>query len=141
MASQQHPKRPVDLADSRLSRFLQTFGRAFRRRCPYCGGRGAFANLSTLHKRCPSCGTLFAYEDGYFLGAYAVSLVFMIFFGIALVIGLIALTSLSVLHMQILGVVIVIALPILLYPLSLLIWIALDVTIHPPGDFSQRIRR
>ena len=141
MAAQSVTQRPVDLPASMLSRFLKTSGRAFRRRCPYCGGGSIFESFSTLKKRCPSCHTLFAYEDGYFLGAYAVSVIAMIVFGIALVFGLIGLTDLSVLQMQILGVIIVVALPILLYPLSLLIWIVIDVTIHPPGDFSDRVRR
>ena len=94
-----------------------------------------------LRKRCPHCNTLYAYEDGYFLGAYAVSVIFIIVFGIALVFGMIGLTDFSVLQMQILGVIIVIAVPILLYPLSLLIWIAIDVALHPPGDFSERDRK
>jgi uncharacterized protein (DUF983 family) len=140
MADQATTTRPVQLPASGGARFLTAAGRGFRRKCPYCGGGGIFQSFSTLKKRCPNCHTLFAYEDGYFLGAYAVSVIFMIFFGIALVFGLIAFTDLSVLQMQILGVIIVVALPILIYPLSLLIWIALDVTLHPPGDFSQRSR-
>jgi uncharacterized protein (DUF983 family) len=132
---------PVQLPSSGGARFLAAAGRAFRRKCPYCGGGGIFDNFTTLKKRCPNCNTLFAYEDGYFLGAYAVNVIAMIFLGIALVFGLIVLTDLSVLQMQILGVAIVIILPILLYPLSLLVWIAIDVTLHPPGDFSGRDRR
>lgn len=93
-----------------------------------------------MKKRCPHCNTLFAYEDGYFLGAYAVNVISMIFLGIALVVGLIVLTHLPVLQMQILGAAIVIILPILFYPLSLLIWIAIDLALHPPGDFSDRPR-
>lgn len=141
MARNRQTTRQVSLPNSRLSRFQTTFGRSIRRRCPYCGGDGIFQGVSTLHKRCPQCGTLFAYEDGYFLGAYAISVIFMIFFGIALVVALITLTDLSVLAMQILGAGIVIALPILLYPLSLMIWIALDVTIHDPDDIAVRDRR
>jgi uncharacterized protein (DUF983 family) len=133
--------RPVQLPASGGARFLTAAGRAIRRKCPYCGGGGIFEKFSTLRKRCPHCHTLFAYEDGYFLGAYAVNVIAMIFLGIGLVFALIALTDLSVLQMQILGAAIVIVLPILLYPLSLLIWIAIDVALHPPGDFSERDRR
>lgn len=115
-------------------------GRALTRRCPYCGGGGIFSSYFSLKERCPHCNTLFAYEDGYFLGAYAINVVFIIFFGIALVFALIGLTDLDVLQMQILGVAIVVILPILVYPLAMALWIALDITLHPPGDFSERPR-
>jgi uncharacterized protein (DUF983 family) len=137
----EHSTRPVSIPDSVTPRFLTTFGRAFRGKCPYCGGGGIFRNFTTLHERCPNCETLFAYEDGYFLGSYAINVVAIIFIGVALVFGLIGLTDLSVLQMQIAGVAIVLILPILLYPLSLLVWMALDITLHPPGDFSHRPRR
>jgi uncharacterized protein (DUF983 family) len=133
--------RPVQLPVSGGARFLTAAGRAFRRKCPYCAGGRIFDDFISLKKRCPNCNTLYAYEDGYFLGAYAVNVIAMIFLGIALVFGLIALTDLSVLQMQILGVGIVVVLPILFYPLSLLIWIAIDLTLHPPGDLSGRDRQ
>jgi uncharacterized protein (DUF983 family) len=130
----------IDIPDAFAPRLATTFGRALRRRCPYCGSRGVFAGPMTLKDRCPGCNTLFAYEDGYFLGSYAINVVFIIIFGIALVFSLIAFTDLSVLQMQILGVAIVVALPILMYPLTLMVWVALDITLHPPGDFSERPR-
>ena len=54
---------------------------------------------------------------------------------------LIAGTDLSVLQMQIYGVALAVALPILFYPLALLLWVALDISIHPPTDARPRVRR
>ncbi len=60
---------------------------------------------------------------------------------VLIVVWLIAGTDLSVLQMQIYGVALTVLMPILFYPLALLLWVALDISIHPPGDFSQRVRR
>lgn len=124
-----------------MQRFLTTFGRAFRRRCPYCGASSVFDGWFTLKKRCPACRTLYEHEDGYFLGSYVINLGFTELLTVLIVIWLIAGTDLSVLEMQIYGVTLAVLMPILFYPLALLLWVALDVSIHPPGDFSRRIRK
>lgn len=133
--------RPVLIPSSGSQRFLTTFGRAFRRRCPYCGASGVFDGWFTLKKRCPGCNTLFEHEEGYFLGSYAVNLGFTELITVLIVVWLIVGTDLSVLHMQIYGVGLALLMPILFYPLALLLWVALDISIHPPGDFSQRVRK
>jgi uncharacterized protein (DUF983 family) len=140
MPAQQSNPLPVSLPDTGAIRFLVAAGRGLRRHCPYCGGDKVYKDFFNLKERCPHCNTLFAYEDGYFLGGYAINVIVMMFLGVAIVIGLITLTDLSVLQMQILGVVIAVGLPILFYPPSLLIWVAVDVAVNPPGDFSKRPR-
>lgn len=132
---------PVTLPDAGGQRLLVTMGRAFRRKCPYCGTGGLFDGWFTLKKRCPGCNTLFEHEDGYFLGSYVVNLGVTELLTVAIVIWLIAGTSLSVLEMQVVGVVLAVLMPLLFYPLALLIWVALDITLHPPRDFSHRTRR
>ncbi len=134
-------ERPVSLPVSGSQRFLTTFGRALRRRCPYCGAAGVFDGWFTLKKRCPGCNTLYEHEEGYFLGSYVVNLGFTELLTVGIVVWLIAGTDLSVLQMQIYGVALALLMPILFYPLSLLLWVALDISIHPPGDFAQRIRK
>ncbi len=118
-----------------------TFGRAFRRQCPYCGAGGVFKGWFTLKKRCPGCNTLYEHEEGYFLGSYAINLVFTELLTVGIIVWLIAGTELSVLQMQLFGVALAVSMPILFYPLALLLWVALDISIHPPGDFSHRARR
>lgn len=141
MSSSHNPtSRRVSLPESALHRFLIASGRAVRRRCPYCGGSGIFAGWFTVKERCPECHTLYAYEDGYFLGAYVINLVSTEFLTMAFVIWMIAATDMSVLRMQLTGITLAVAMPLLFYPIAQLLWIALDVALHPPGDMSGRPR-
>lgn len=133
-------RRVVSLSESAGGRLMSGLGRALRKRCPYCGGGAIFQSWFTLRDRCPNCGTLYAYEDGYFLGAYAINLVVTELATVALVIWLIAGTDLQVLRMQLIGISLAVALPLFFYPIALLIWIALDNTFHPPGTSSGRQR-
>lgn len=133
--------RQVDLADSAGKRFLQCLGRAFLRRCPYCGEGGIFKGWFNLKERCPHCDVLYEPEDGYLLGAYVVNIGLTAVLAVAAVISLMVWSNLSTLEIQLIGAGLGIGLPIFFYPYTLLIWIALDLTIHPPGDFSKRHRR
>jgi len=132
--------RPVDLSDNALQRFGQAVGRGALRRCPYCGGSDIFQGWFTLKERCPRCNTLFAYEDGYFLGSYVMNIGVTELLTLGIVIWMLVQSSLSVLQMQIIGVSFAVGLPIFFYPYALSLWMALDLLIHPPGDFSQRHR-
>ncbi len=128
----------INLPDSAGKRALVTFWRATLRRCPYCGGRHVFKNLTTVKDRCPTCGVLYAYEDGYFLGSYVINLVSTELLTVLIVVWMIAGTDMSVLQMQIAAVVLAVGMPLAFYSWSLLYWIVLDIVIHPPRDFSER---
>lgn len=130
--------RPIDLSDSGLTKFIQTLGRGLLRHCPYCGGDKIFKSWFTLKERCPHCNTLFAYEDGYFLGSYVINLGLTSVIAVLAVVWLLVASGLSVLQMQIAGVALAIGLPLLLFPYSLSFWMALDLLLHP--DFSDRPR-
>ena len=132
---------PVTLPDSGGARFAVTMGRAIRRRCPYCGGGGIFKSYFSLKKRCPHCNTLFEHEEGFFLGSYVINIGFTELVTVLIVVWMIFALSLSVLEMQIIGVTLAVAMPILFYPIALLMWIALDISLHNPGDFSKRVRQ
>jgi uncharacterized protein (DUF983 family) len=133
--------RTISLPDSGGRRLLVAIGRALRRHCPYCGVGSIFSGWFTLKDRCPACNTLFAYEDGYFLGAYVINLVFTELLTVAIVIWMIAGTDMSVLWMQLIGISLAVLLPLLFYPIAALLWVALDLGVHPPGDMSDRPRR
>jgi len=137
-----HPgaERPVTLPDSGGQRLLTGMGRAIRKRCPYCGGGNLFEGWFTLKKRCPHCNTLYEYEDGYMLGSYVVNLGVTELITVGIVIWMIAGTAMSVLQMQIWAVVFAVGLPLFFYPFALLLWVALDIAIHDPRDFSHRTR-
>ncbi len=115
------------------SRFLTVFGRAIALRCPYCGGKGIFRNWFDLRERCPTCDTQFEREDGYFLGAYALNLIVAEFLAVGLVVAYWLLLDPTVLALQIVGVALAAGLPILFFPFSRCLWMALDLQFHPPG--------
>lgn len=121
-------------------RFWVTLSRAIRRRCPYCGGAGIFSSYFTLKERCPHCHTLFAYEDGYFLGSYVINIGVTELAAVGIVIWLMIATNLSVLQLQIIGVILAVGLPILFYPVAVCLWMVLDLVVHPPGHNSGRPR-
>lgn len=134
------PLRPdlIDLPESAGARFLVAAGRGFLLRCPYCGNGGIFNGWFSLKDQCPTCGVTYAYEDGYFLGSYPVNLVASALIATLTVIALIVWSSLSVLEMQIVGVTLAVGLPLLGYPFAMLIWVAIDVTFHPPDRQTGR---
>ncbi len=132
--------RPVKLPRASGARFVTGLWRAIRKRCPCCGGASVFRSWFTLEDRCPSCRTLYAYEDGYFLGAYVINLVVTELLTVAVVIWLIAGTDLEVLPMQLIGISLAVLLPLLFYPIALFIWVAIDNTFRPPGTQSGRQR-
>ena len=114
-------------------RLLTVFGRAFRLRCPYCGGAGIFQSWFSPKETCPICGTRFEREDGYFLGAYALNLIVAEFLAVGAVIVFWLLAEPSVLAVQVVGVALAAGLPILFFPFSRCLWMALDLQLHPPG--------
>lgn len=138
-----HPgaEKEVKLPDSGGARLVTAMSRAVRRKCPYCGGGKIFNGWFTLKDRCPHCNTLFEHEEGFFLGSYVINIGFTEITTVLIVVWLIVATGLSVTEMQIYGVGMAVAFPILFYPIALLLWISLDLAIHNPGDFSKRVRQ
>jgi uncharacterized protein (DUF983 family) len=125
------------------TRGLLTLRRALARRCPYCGRSGIYHGYLALREVCPSCGTRFEREEGYFLGAYALNLIVAEIIGLTLAILLLFRTDLRHLDLiwqEVIAVAIVVALPILFFPYSRAIWIAMDLTFHPPRSRERQLR-
>jgi uncharacterized protein (DUF983 family) len=125
-----------DLPPDTWDRFLVTMRRAISRRCPYCGGPGVFDGYFTLRERCPTCGVTFEREEGYFLGGYALNLVVAELVGLGLAIFLLFNTDLRELDLiwqEVIAVALAVAFPLILFPFSRTVWIALDLVLHPPA--------
>jgi uncharacterized protein (DUF983 family) len=125
-----------DLPPDTWDRFLVTMRRAISRRCPYCGGLGVFDGYFTLRERCPTCGVTFEREEGYFLGGYALNLVVAELVGLGLAIFLLFNTDLRELDLiwqEVIAVALAVAFPLILFPFSRTVWIALDLVLHPPA--------
>jgi uncharacterized protein (DUF983 family) len=112
----------------------QSISRAIRRRCPRCGGSGIWAGFFRTRPACPHCGLQFDRgESDYFYGAYllnfvAAELVPVIVFVVALIVTWPSppwnlLTAVTV--------VLAIVAPILLYPTTKALWLALDLIFRP----------
>jgi len=121
-----------DLPTGAWRRLVTLLGRAFGRRCPYCGEAGVFTSFWTLRERCPRCGVPFEREEGYFLGAYAVNLIAAEFLGFGFVLALLIRTDLTTLWLQIIAVGVAVGLPLLGYPYARSLWMTIDLMIHRP---------
>lgn len=128
----------MSIANTPTKRLFQGTGRALRRKCPYCGGGNVFNSWFEIKKQCPTCGVTYAYESGYFLGSYPVNLVITELIAVAIVVSLIIWSDLSILQMQIAAVFFAVGLPLLGYPFSLLLWVAIDVAFHPPDPHTGK---
>jgi uncharacterized protein (DUF983 family) len=111
---------------------LVALWRGVRRRCPRCGRGGLFTRFFTLLLRCPECGLRFEREEGFWVGAMIVNIaVTELAFAVVLVGGIVLwwpdvrwgiLTAIAV---AVNAVV-----PIVFYPWSKTIWLALDGLLH-----------
>lgn len=110
-------------------------GRALRRRCPRCGSGGILRGLR-LAARCPGCGHRFERHEGYWLGAIAINTVATIgAFAVAFVTAIVTTWPDPPWGAITIGVVALNALfPIVFYPFSKTLWVALDLAVHPAED-------
>jgi uncharacterized protein (DUF983 family) len=125
-----------NLPSEAWDRFLVTMRRAISRRCPYCGSPGIFEGYFALRDRCPTCGVTFEREEGYFLGGYALNLVVAEFVALGLALYLLFgtdLRDLGLIWQEAIAVALAVAFPLILFPFSRTVWIALDLVLHPPS--------
>lgn len=114
--------------------------RALRRRCPRCG-EPAFHSWFTMREHCPSCGLRFEREPGYWVGAVIVNTT--IIFGTFLVVfgGMVAVTWPDVSWPAVLATTASanVTIPIIFYPMSKTVWLALELSWHPlePNEIEE----
>ena len=111
------------------------------RRCARCGGGHLFRRYFTMVDDCPRCGLHFEREPGYWAGALAINIgiagaVFVAVFVTALV-----LTVPDVPVAPLLAVLIplMILTPILAYPFSKTLWVAVDRALLQHLDPNERL--
>jgi uncharacterized protein (DUF983 family) len=116
--------------------------RAVRRRCPLCGGGGLFRRWVEPRPACPRCQLkLDRGESDFFLGAYTINFIA----AELLLAGFLLLTvwlSWPAVPWELLlwvGAPLMVAGPILFYPVSRMLWLAFDLAMRPPGpaDFPE----
>ena len=123
------------LPESKLRRAAILFPRALLLHCPVCGGGGIFHHWFKIKDKCPTCGFVFARgEHGYQIGSMALDLVvplviwFFAFFGI--LIGTWPTPPWDLLQWG--SVAFMLGFPLLFYPMSHTLAIALDLLVRPP---------
>ncbi|HZR13814.1 MAG TPA: DUF983 domain-containing protein [Acidimicrobiia bacterium] len=100
----------------------------FTRRCPRCGSGHLFRRYFTLVPDCPRCGLHFERESGYFVGALAINMIVVGGVFAAVFVALVAATVPNIPVAPLLAVLVPLMLfaPILYYPFSKTVWMAVD---------------
>jgi uncharacterized protein (DUF983 family) len=106
----------------------RALARGATRRCPRCGAGHLFHKWFRMEPTCPRCGLVFEREAGYWTGALAINIilvggVFAVAFVIALVLTI---PDVPVVPLLAILVPIMIVGPILAYPFSKTLWVAVD---------------
>jgi uncharacterized protein (DUF983 family) len=108
--------------------------RAIRRRCPRCGATGVWASFMRMQLHCPRCGLpLDRGESDYFYGAYLLNFMAAELVPVGVFIVALILTWPSPPWNTLMAITVVLAIlaPILLYPTTKALWLALDLIFRP----------
>jgi uncharacterized protein (DUF983 family) len=108
---------------------LVVLARGLLKRCPRCGQGHLFSGWFSMLERCPRCGLAFERGEGYWLGAIAINLgVTEALFG-AMVVAIMVATWPDVpwVWPTVAGIALNVAVPIVFYPYSKTIFIAVDL--------------
>ncbi|MFI5046669.1 MAG: DUF983 domain-containing protein [Acidimicrobiia bacterium] len=115
--------------------------RGATKRCARCGSGHLFHGWFSIVDRCPHCGLHFAREEGYWAGALAINIavagaVFIVVFVVGLV-----LTAPDVPVVELLAILVplMILVPIVDYPFSKTLWIAVDRALLQHLDPNERL--
>ena len=118
----------------------KTLWRGMTRRCARCGSGKLFKGYFHMVETCPRCGLKFEREAGYWAGALAINIILVGGIFTVVFITIFALTIPDIPIALTLGIVIPIALfgPIILYPFSKTIWVAVDRAYLQRMDVNER---
>lgn len=116
--------------------------RGVARRCPWCGGRGAFfVGYFTKAEHCQSCGLRWRRGDvGFELGAVTMAMI-IIFGPLAILLGVMVAVTWPEVHTGRMYIVLCGLggiLPVVMYSRSYILWQAVDIVMRPPipDDFE-----
>ncbi|MFN0091177.1 MAG: DUF983 domain-containing protein [Acidimicrobiales bacterium] len=118
--------------------------RAVRRRCPQCGcpGRELFARWFKVHDQCPRCGLRSERVEGHWIGSVGINTILSFAaMGATLVAGFVlTYPRIAALPIALVGLVVMIGAPLVLWPFSRTLWMALDLMMNPAekGELDPR---
>ena len=135
------PKPEVrDLPPAGSERIRTLVKRGLLLRCPYCGQPHIIKLPFWIKDCCPRCGYRFEPESGYFVGGYALNLVASGIVGLIVVIIILTQGDLSLYQQEALAIGTAILLPIIFFPWSRTLWMALDLTFQGDAHLEQEKR-
>jgi uncharacterized protein (DUF983 family) len=113
---------------------LRRVARALLRRCPNCGEPKVFETWMRLVDECPKCTLRYEREAGYWLGAILFNTAATIgLFGLGMVIWAVATWPEPPFDaMLVTCIAFNLIAPIGFYPYSKTLWVAVEITAHPP---------
>jgi uncharacterized protein (DUF983 family) len=131
---------PRDLDVSRAARHL---GLALLLRCPLCGSRGLLAHWFRIRPVCRNCGLKTDRgEPDYFIGGYTVNFVTaeLVAVGVLALVVFMRWPEVPWRGLMWGGALLMVLMPLLFYPHSRTIWLAIDLTFRPAEekDFTAR---
>ena len=109
--------------------------RALLLHCPWCGSRRTFIRRwFGKYPRCRTCGIRWRREEGFELGAITINtIVTFIVLTIGMTIGFVMTSpDIPVARMVFALIGIAVLMPILIYPLTFTVWLAVDLAVHRP---------
>jgi uncharacterized protein (DUF983 family) len=114
--------------------------RGLTRRCARCGSGKLFRHYLTMVPDCPRCGLHFEREQGYWAGALAINIVCVFgLMAIFLFSGVLLISPIPAVPLAIVCGTIAILGPIVWYPFSKTIWVAIDRGLLQTLDKNERL--
>jgi len=124
-----------------MTRRSSLFVRALTLRCPHCGGRGLFRHWFAMKESCPTCHLSLA--TGNRVGAYifniAAAEIVMTMVLVSIVLRTWPAAPWGVL--QYLAPAMMLVMPLAFYPFSKMLWVAMDLAMHPNAEPDVRGHR
>lgn len=117
-------------------------GRALLLRCPRCGQGGLFLSWFTLKERCPRCGLPLQRGEAhdYWLGGMMFNIALSELLAVAVVATAVLVTWPTVPWNSIWigAILLMVAAPFLLFPLSRIVWLGFDLIFRPRHESHYR---
>jgi uncharacterized protein (DUF983 family) len=144
MGSSNHPDEEPEMTQTGQATPARMLLRGAAKRCASCGGRRLFTGWFRMAPTCPTCGYRFEREEGFFLGAYVMNLVFaqglvILLAVLPTIVMLNANPDASIIPVIVGGAVATVLGPLVFYPFSKTLWVAVELIFRPrevvePGD-------
>jgi uncharacterized protein (DUF983 family) len=134
--------RPIE--ELGVRRAARLYARGLSMRCPHCGARGLLETWFRFTPHCRGCGMRTDRgEEDFFLGGMMWNIVMaegaLLVLGV--LIGIATWPDVPWTGLQVGGILLMIGVPFVFYPLSLNVWLASDILIRPVTEEEMRWHR